>query len=225
MLISGIIGWLFYDAFWAVFICIPIGIGYFLRWEKACAERKRSEFRMQFQEALQSISVSLNVGYSLENAMKEAKKDLDLMYEKETLIQKEMSYMLRQLYLQIPIELVLEEWAKRMEMEEVDNFASICSIAKKSGGNMIIIIRNSIAKMREEMEVKQEIETLLTAKKYEFKVMSVIPLGIVAYMRLSFPEFMDMLYGSLLGVGVMSVCLGIYIVAYVYGEKIVSIEI
>ncbi len=35
-----------------------------------------------------------------------------------------------------------------------------------------------------------------------------IPFGIVAYMKLSFPEFMDALYGNLIGAGVMSACLG-----------------
>ncbi len=223
--VSCLIGWLFYNSWWAVWICIPIGICYFLKWEKDCVEQKKREFRIQFQEALQSISASLSVGYSMENAIKEAKKDLDVLYPEDVMIQKQFNYMIRQLYLQIPLEQVLEEWAKRMEIEEVKNFASICSMAKKSGGNMIAIIRNSIVKIRDELEVKQEIETLLTAKKYEFKVMSIIPLGIVAYMRVSFPEFMDMLYGNGLGAGVMSVCLGIYIGAYILGEKIVSIEI
>lgn len=220
-----IIGWLFYKTLWAVIVCIPIAIGYFLKWERERVEDKKREFRIQFQEALQSISVSLSVGYSLENAMKEAKKDLDVLYTEDAIIQKEWNYMLRQLYIQVPMEQVLDEWAKRVELEEVTNFASICSLAKKSGGNMIIIIRNSISKIRDEIDVKQEIETVLTAKKYEFKIMSFIPLGIIAYMRISFPEFMDMLYGNILGVGVMSLCLGIYIGAYVLGERIVSIEI
>ena len=34
----------------------------------------------------------------------------------------------------------------------------------------------------------EEIDTILAARKYEFKVMSVIPFGIVAYMKLSFPR-------------------------------------
>lgn len=220
----GIIGFLFYDSWRALVVCIPLGIYRLRSWEKEREEAKKRLFRVQFQEALQSISSSLNVGYSLENAMKEAKKDLDVLYEKETIIQKEFSYMLRQLYLQLPMEQILEEWADRMNMEEVRSFVSVFAMAKRSGGNMMAIIRNSISQIRDKMEVEQEIETILAARKYEFKVMSVIPFGIIAYMRFSFPEFMGILYGNLFGAGVMSICLAIYIGAYALGESIVSIE-
>ena len=220
-----VIGFLFYESWWALVVCIPMGIVYLRKLIKECEERKKVLFRIQFQEALQSIGASLNVGYSLENAMKEAKKDLDVLYDKESMIQKEFNYMLRQLYLQIPMEQVLEDWAGRIELEEVRNFVNVFSMAKRSGGNMMAIIRSSISHIRERMEVQREIETLLTARKYEFKVMSIIPFGIIGYMRFSFPEFMGMLYTNALGVGVMSVCLAIYAGAYCLGEKIVNIEV
>ena len=133
--------------------------------------------------------------------------------------------MLRQLYLQIPMEQVLEEWAERVPLDEVRNFVNVFAMAKRSGGNMMAIIRSSISQIRDRMEVQREIETILTARKYEFKVMAVIPFGIIGYMRFSFPEFMGMLYGNPLGVGVMSVCLIIYAGAYWLGENIVNIEL
>ena len=62
-------------------------------------------------------------------------------------------------------------------------------------------------------------------KKMEFQIMSVIPLGIIGYMRLSFPEFMAGLYGNLPGAAFMSICLGAYIAAWRLGCKIVEIEV
>ena len=59
----------------------------------------------------------------------------------------------------------------------------------------------------------------------EFQIMSVIPLGIIGYMRLSFPEFMAGLYGNLPGAVFMSICLGAYIAAWRLGCKIVEIEV
>ena len=55
--------------------------------------------------------------------------------------------------------------------------------------------------------------------------MSVIPYAIIAYMTLSFPEFMGCLYGNVIGMGVMSVCLGIYMAAYALGAGMVEIEV
>lgn len=98
-------------------------------------------------------------------------------------------------------------------------------VAKKSGGDSVAIIRKAIANICEKLELEEEIQVGLTAKKLEFKVMACIPLGILLYMRLSFPEFMEILYGNILGVLIMSVCLVVYIVAYVWGNKIVEIEV
>lgn len=90
---------------------------------------------------------------------------------------------------------------------------------------MIAIIQNTVVQISGKIDVKREIDTLLAAKKYEFKIMSVIPYAIIAYMQLSFPEFMSYLYGNVIGIGVMTICLGIYAGAYVLGAKIVDIEV
>ena len=147
------------------------------------------------------------------------------MYGESSIIQQEFTQMVRQSYLQVPVDQILESWAGRMEQEDVTNFVDVFVMARKSGGNMITIIQNSADQIREKLEVCSEIETMLAARKYEFKVMSAIPFGMIAYMKFSFPEFMGILYGNALGMGVMTVCLSVYVAAYILGEKIVNIEV
>lgn len=98
-------------------------------------------------------------------------------------------------------------------------------VAKKSGGDSVQIIRKAITNLCEKIEVEQEIQVGLAGKKLEFKIMSLVPLGILLYMRLCFVEFMDVLYGTALGASIMSVCLSVYVVAYYWGNKIVEIEV
>lgn len=148
-----------------------------------------------------------------------------MVYPKEEVISKELAVMTRKLRLSMSMEQVFDEFARRVDMEDVRNFSVVFTAVKKSGGDMIAIIRNTVDQISGKIEVKREIETLLVAKKYEYKVMSIIPYVIIAYMRLSFPEFMSYLYGNILGIGVMSVCLGIYAGAYVLGAKMVDIEV
>lgn len=219
------VSWLFYESAIAFLVLLPFGIWYFLRWEVECIHRKQQEFQEQFREAIQSISASMRVGYSVENAVKEAKKDLSCLYNENVAIQREFTHMVRQIYLQVPMEQIMEEWAERVQHEDVRNFVNVFVMARRSGGNMIGIIRNSADQIRDKLEVRAEIETMLTARKYEFKVMSAIPFGMIAYMKVSFSEFMGILYGNLLGIGVMSVCLAIYFGAYMLGERIVNIEV
>ena len=152
-------------------------------------------------------------------------KDLSILYKEDTAIQREFTHMVRQIYLQIPAERILEEWAERVEQEDVRNFVNVFVMARRSGGNMIGIIRNTAGQIRDKLEVRAEIETMLAARKYEFKVMAVIPFVMIAYMKFSFPEFMKILYGNPTGIGVMTACLAIYFGAYLLGEKIVNIEV
>lgn len=220
-----VLSYLFYESAMAFLALVPFGIWFFLRWEAECIKKKQREFQEQFKEAIQSIASSLRVGYSVENAIKETKKDLSILYKEDAAIQREFTYMVRQIYLQVPMEQVMEEWAERVRLEDVRNFVNVFVMARRSGGNILEILRRSAEQIREKLEVQAEIETMLAARKYEFKVMSVIPFGMIAYMKVSFPEFMGILYGNLLGIGVMSACLAVYFGAYILGERIVNIEV
>lgn len=180
---------------------------------------------MQFREAIQAVSSALNTGYSVENAFRQAQKELRLIYPEQARISKELQIVVRQMRLQIPMEDILEEFAGRVQTEDVWNFVAVFAAAKKSGGNMIAIIRNTASQISDKIDVKREIDTILAAKRYEFRVMSAVPYAIIGYMALSFPEFMDNLYGNILGIGVMTGCLCIYLGAYYLGTKMIEIEI
>lgn len=87
------------------------------------------------------------------------------------------------------------------------------------------IIKDTARQIGDKIDVKREIDTILAAKQYEFRVMSAVPYVIIGYMTVSFPEFMGSLYGNVAGTGVMTVCLMIYLGAYYLGLKIIRIEV
>lgn len=180
---------------------------------------------MQFKEAIEALSAALNVGYSVENAMREAFEDIRLLYTKEELIVREFRYMVRQLDMNVTIESVLQAFAVRTEDEEVRTFVDVFSMAKRGGGDMIGIIRNAVYQIGEKIDVKREIDLIMAAKKMEFKVMSVVPFAMICYIKLSFPEFVDVLYGNPLGIGIMTVCLIIYAASYEIGKRMVEVEV
>lgn len=206
-------------------VLLPLGIKYYNRLIKQVEDKGKRRFERQFQDALQSLEAQLNVGYSMENAIKEVQRDLQIMYDKKTLIVREFTYMARQLNLNVTAEIAWKDFAARIALPEVDTFVTVFSLAKRSGGDSIMIIKNAVRQLGDKAEVKREIDTVIAAKKLEFRVMSMIPFGIIAYMRLTFPEFMSGLYGNLPGVIFMSICLAAYITAWNLGCKIVEIEV
>lgn len=210
---------------WAVIVLAPVGIWYYRKLKNECIRKKQERFLVQFKEMIQTFSAALNTGYSIENAIKESHKELRLLYSEDELIIKEIDIMVRQLRVQIPVEQVIEELADRVQLEDVESFAVVFVTAKRSGGDMMAIIRNTSGQIGDKIDVKREIDTVLAAKRYELKVMSIIPFTIIAYMALSFPEFMNCLYGNIAGIGVMTVCLTIYVAAYYLGVKLIEVEV
>jgi len=87
------------------------------------------------------------------------------------------------------------------------------------------IIRTTASKMAEVMDTKREIDTLLSAKVYEQKIMTVMPAAVLLYIRLGSEEFLEGLYHNPAGAGIMTLCLGIYLSAYLLGKRMVQFDI
>ncbi len=223
--IISVTAWLYYRSVWVIPILFPVGIWYYRRFEKECIRKKQEKFKLQFKEMIQAVSSALNTGYSIENAFKESKKELGLLYSEKELISRELAVLLRKLRIHIPVEQAVQEFADTVKLEDVDNFSAVFATAKRSGGDMIAIIQNTANQIADKIDVHREIQVILASKRYEFRVMSVVPYFIIAYMSFSFPEFMDTLYGNVVGIGVMTICLVIYAGAYYLGVRLTEIEV
>ena len=221
----GVVSYLFYGTWMCAILFSPYLIRYIKSWEKQVIKKKQDRFRMQFKEAIQSLSTALNVGYSLENAMREVVRDLKSVYKREDIILKEFGFMIHQLQMNVTAETALKEFADRTGDEDVQTFVTVFAMAKRSGGDALEIIRNVVRQLGEKMDVEREVHTLMAAKKMELKIMTAIPFAMIGYMKISFPEFLDVLYGNLAGVIIMSICLLIYLVSYEVGKRMVEIEV
>ena len=133
--------------------------------------------------------------------------------------------MVRKLDLNLSVVTVLNEFAAEVKQEDVTNFITVYAVAKVSGGDSIAIIRDAARTIGEKIDTEREIQTMLAAKKLEFEIMSVIPFIMILYMKMTFGEFLSVLYGTWTGCIVMSICLVLYLGAYRFGRRILQIEI
>lgn len=216
---------LFYNSWKAALLVIPGTLAYVYEWKKEECKKKEMEFREQFSTAIQSMASSLKTGYSVENAIKETIQDLEKLYKKDSRIIYEFQRMAYMTDMNRPVEQALKEFAGRVRQTDVENFVTVFIMAKRTGGDSIEMIRSAVKDIREKIETESQIQMMLAAKKMEFRIMCMIPFGMIGYMRFSFPEFMKILYGNTVGVILMTICLGIYIAAYRTGRKIISIEV
>lgn len=220
-----IIIYLFYHSFWVMIFFLPLLLPYMKQWEVQQVSKLQSTFELQFKDYLQALSSALSAGYALENAMKEARKDLGQQYDSTTRIMRDTGRMERLLEMNMSVEQAWIEWNDEVEIEVLHQFTTIFMVAKKSGGDSVAIIKKSIHNICERLEVEADIKLILAAKKYEFQIMSMVPIGILCYMKVSFAEFMSILYGNIAGYILMSLCLVAYAGAYVWGKKMLEIEV
>lgn len=224
-IIDGMVSTLFYRSFLAFIFFLP-GFFFFLKQRKSdyiLAGKK--ELSQQFLTGIQAVSAALAAGYSVENAFEEALEDMGRVFEKEDKIIKEFTYIKNQLKLNNTLENLLLDLAKRSRVEEIENFAEVFSAAKRTGGDLIAIIRNTILCISQKEETKMEIETCLSAKRLEQKIMSGVPFMILIYVGAASPGFLDVMYYNPAGICIMSLCLVMYVAAYMWGKKIVDIEV
>ena len=87
------------------------------------------------------------------------------------------------------------------------------------------VIQTSARMLGDKIDVQKEIEATLSAKKAEQTIMSFMPAGIILYLQLTSPGFLEVLYGNAFGIFAMTVCLGIYMLSYWMGKRIVDIDV
>lgn len=219
------ISYLFYNSFLGALASPIIYIFARRMYVKGRLDKRYDKLTTEFIDALRSISNALLAGYSIENAWTEAEKELAILHGNNSLMCEELGEMNRRNKMSVPLEKSLQEFAERTGLEDIQSFSQVFSFAKRSGGSLVDIIENTTYRISEKHEVKREIQVSIASKQLEQRVMSGIPILMVAYLRLTSPEYMANLYGNLLGVGFMTGCLVIYAGAMYFASKIMDIKV
>ncbi len=219
------IAFLFFNSKWALAI-FPLVCGFVYQQTKNSGlQKQKSNLSIQFLDAMRVVSTALMAGLSIENAWKEAQKEVDTLYGRNSPMFLELQEMNHSVALNVPLEQVLEEFAERTDVEDIISFAEVFTFAKRSGGNFVKIIDNTTEHMKSKVETQKEIEVLIASKRLEQKVMNLVPIFILAYLRLSSDGYLDVLYGNWFGRVFMCICLAVYIVSFLVAERIMTIKI
>lgn len=217
--------WLFFDSLFAVIFLLPYMVIHLKKREKTIKEKETERISMQFKDGMMAISASLGAGYSVENAFREAIKELENLYGTKAFMAEELRKIVRKIDLNENVEDALEKMAEEIELEDAIYFAQVFRFAKRSGGNLMEIIGKTAGIISDKLGVQEDIRVLISGKKMEQKIMNCMPFGIIAYMRMGAYEFISPMYGNPAGVCAMIICLGLYLAALTLSDKIVQIKV
>ena len=220
-----IFGYFFYRSIFITTCFVPFIFFYLKYKNKELCKNRKNNLNFQFKEALCSINSSVQAGYSLENAFFESHRDMIVFFGQDSLIAHELLLIKKGIHNNRTLVEMLTDLGKRSGVNDIKDFASILLTGKQSGGNINEIIETSITIIEEKVSVLQEIETIISAQKFEQKFMNAIPFIIIFYIEITAKGFFSVLYNNLFGRIVMTVCMILYLFSVQLSNKITNITI
>lgn len=171
------------------------------------------------------MASGLNAGYSVENAFAVSLKEMEEIHGSDSMIAKEIRLILRKVRMNLTFEDALGDFAARSGLDDVKNFADVFLAARKSGGELMRIIARTAEIIGEKIRIQEEILTATASKRMEQRIMSGIPVLIVIYIELTSPGFFGILYTTLVGRMLMTVCLAVYLASCWLADHFLEIEV
>lgn len=213
-------GWLFLGNFTGILISLTAFPIYFIKKINYEYEKHKTALRVTFRDAINLVYSGLESGENPERAFSEALSELDIMYPEENEIVQGLRGITAKLENSVSLEKAFAEFAEKTNIEEISYFSEILFTAKRTGGNLLSIIRETRGLISDRIELKNELKTMISAKTFEAGIMKFIPLAVLLYLRLLDYEMVKPLYTTTKGIVLMSVSLPIYFVLTLITDKI-----
>lgn len=217
--------YVFYDSVWAFAALLPAVFVFFRFVKRDLIVKRKDMLKIQFRDMIDSVASALRAGYSVENAFYESRKDMMRLHGRDSYIVRELDQFFSKLDNGVPLENILNDFAGRTQIEDISDFSEIFVLAKRNGGDFNGIIGKTVKIMKEKDETEKEISVILSGRRYEQRVMCIIPIGIIIYLRITSREFLSVLYHNVPGMIVMTACLAIYAASYLISRKLIDIRV
>ncbi|QMV43358.1 type II secretion system F family protein [Cohnella cholangitidis] len=199
--------WVMYRNFYIAAAAAPLGLLYPRFYSRSLCRKRRDKLRQQFKDALQALSSLLSAGRSVENAFMSLEDDLILLIgDVQSDLMKELRVIKNRLRNGEQLEIGLQDFARRSDLEEVRNFADVITICKRAGGDLVEVVRRTSQLIGEKLEVELEVSVLISQKKFEAKIMMGMPFAFVGILGFMAADYMRPLHQGM-GILLLTVCL------------------
>ena len=150
--------------------------------------------QQECKELLQMLSASLQAGYSVERAFSDAERELEAICDRDSLLLAELRKMNRLVKVSRPVEDVFLDLAEKTGLDEMVSLGYIFRQAKRTGGDYGRIMRDTARKLEEKLRTTQEIAAMTAQKQLELRIMCLMPVLILVYVRCTSFDFIAPLY-------------------------------
>ena len=221
-----LVGFVFYRSLFISSVLCPLSFFYPRIKTTTIITKRKTMLNFQFRDLLYSLSSSVSAGKSIERAFIDAAKDLLVIYpDPEAYINMEVGYILRKLEMNQTVEVALSNLSKRAHLEDMDDFVDVFQTCKRAGGNLMEVIQNTSKIISSKIETKEEINTMISAKKFEQKVLTLMPVFMILLLSISASDYISPVFTTLGGRLIMTITIILLILAYFISKKIMDINV
>lgn len=219
------LGYIFYKSIIVSMIC---GFACFflipMYKEHLCRKRK-DMLTMQFKDFLYSLSASVSTGRNMTESIKDAYVNLKGIYQEESPILNELAIIVSGLENRESEAVLLRDFAKRSRSRDISGFTDVYLSVRESGGDLERAIERTCEIIMDKITIERDISVMINQKKLEARIITVIPIVIVAALNFTSSGYIAPLYQGVAGRAIMTGCLGIIGGAYYLTEKITDLKI
>ncbi len=201
----------------AAIIFIPV------RRKQLKVKRQRTLAR-QFRDLLEGLTTSISAGSNVNQAFSSVYQDLQVQYDKEDFIVKEVEVILIGLQNNFAIEDLIRDMGQRSANPDILSFANVFAVSYRKGGNLASVMDTTHEVLSSKMQISEEIQTTIAASKNSLYVMLVMPILLTFIMK-GMGEDMNAMFTTPIGIGATAVALVMFVIAYVVGNQILDIKV
>ncbi len=240
--IGAVVGYLFYgglgrDEFgqrttlsWILDISIPTIVGlvagriFVPTRTKQIRDKNARTLNSQFRDFLEAFNTSIGAGKNVVDSFHAVYDDMRIQFEEDAFIVKELEVILSGMANNFDVEDLMEDLGNRSGNDDIVSFANVFRISYRKGGNLKDTINTTHSILSDKMEIKEEIETMVSASKMEQTVMIFMPVGLIGIMKSMSPDFAAN-FATPAGIASTTIAIGLFIVSYFVGRKILNIKL
>ena len=240
--IGAVVGYLFYgglgrDEFgqrttlsWILDISIPAIVGlvagriFVPTRTKQIRDKNARTLNSQFRDFLEAFNTSIGAGKNVVDSFHAVYDDMRIQFEEDAFIVKELEVILSGMANNFDVEDLMEDLGNRSGNDDIVSFANVFRISYRKGGNLKDTINTTHSILSDKMEIKEEIETMVSASKMEQTVMIFMPVGLIGIMKSMSPDFAAN-FATPAGIASTTIAIALFIVSYFVGRKILNIKL
>lgn len=212
----------FYDldivSLWLMVLMLPGAKIY----EKRVEERRKEELLSEFKDGLSYAKNALDAGDSAENAFGAAVLPLKKLYGEDALITRSFREICRKVQNGTPLEEAFSDFSKKARVRDIQDFAEVFPVLKRTGGDMNIFVSREIKNISDKQSLNREINVVTAGKRNEFHIMCVIPVSMILYLKIFSGDMMAGLYHNTRGIVFMTVMIFLYAACILGGQWILK---